>query len=585
MRILLFPLLAHSVFAGEWKGKWCGKEYRAGQPISPPGGQFPLPVTTTTPQLALRCNAALMPFLPDDLVDNSSSLILVDALVWYKEIAGAQPLIMPSSPDAELFVNVSVDGMPLTSGTVSLNGSAAIPFSLSAISPRSVPYSLGCTATLSSSEQNFTSTPTNLVYLPSPPDTIGSITKLDQRTGGLLAKRAFTQDPYEPIFPVGFYTQFGGYLEGNDGVLEVLKGQGINVVHPIPPYDDLTAFNRMVDKMEELGLWLMYDMRWNYMNSTWVTEQVTSLRNRTNLLLYYTADEPDGSQDPLAAPASAATLINSLDPYRLSSLVLNCQDYFFSDYAAGTPILMQDAYPIGINPNHSVVYDTPCTTEHGCCGCDNCVGKFEDIRNRMDDFAMRLEVLGWERSKSIWTVPQGFGSAEFWSRTPTYTEFLVQMIVAVNAGARGSISWTDPTTPDVKAATSQFASALPELTPFLLSSSLSSPPVHFARVITPDRLDFGVWVSSRGEALVMAANLNYFPVNVVLDEVLSSTQFKWLGLVDPRLVVDGGARIVGRRVTFGSVQSGAWIFRVIQSSWWTTLRMQLDGYIDIFTLN
>ncbi|KAI9431194.1 hypothetical protein H4582DRAFT_2103260 [Lactarius indigo] len=123
------------------------------------------------------------------------------------------------------------------------------------------------------------------------------------------------------------------------------------------------------------------------------------------------------------------------------------------------------------------------------------------------------------------------------------------------------------------------------LTPFLLSSPLSSPPVNFARVITPDRLDFGVWVSSRGEALIMTANLNYFPVDVVLDEVFSATQFKRLGLVNPRLVVDGGARIVGAQVTFGSVGSGAWIFEVIQSSWWTMLRMQLDGYIDIFTLS
>ena len=241
MRVLLSLLLAHSVFAGKWceylfyvrieahRVTRCGKEYRAGQPISPPGGQFPLPVTTTTPQLALRCNAALIPFLPDDLVANSSSLILVDALVRYKAIAGAQPLVMPvpSSPNAELFVNVSIDGMLLTSGTVPLNGSATIPFSLSAISPRSEPYSLACSATLSSPEQNFTSTPTSLTYLPSPPDSIGSITKLDQRTGGLLVKRARTQDPYEPIFPVGFYTQFGGYLEGNDGVLlEVLKSQG-----------------------------------------------------------------------------------------------------------------------------------------------------------------------------------------------------------------------------------------------------------------------------------------------------------------------------------------------------------------------
>ena len=33
-------------------------------------------------------------------------------------------------------------------------------------------------------------------------------------------------------------------------------------VHPIPPYDNLTAFDLMADKLEELGLWLMYDMRW-----------------------------------------------------------------------------------------------------------------------------------------------------------------------------------------------------------------------------------------------------------------------------------------------------------------------------------
>ena len=136
------------------------------------------------------------------------------------------------------------------------------------------------------------------------------------------------------------------------------------------------------------------------------------VRNRTNLLLYYTADEPDGQEDPHSAPALAAAHISSLDPYRPSSLVLNCQDYFFTDYAAGTPVLMQDTYPIGINASHSVIWDTPCTHIQGDCGCDNCVGEFEDIRNRMVDFATRLEVLGWERSKTVWTVPQGFGASE-----------------------------------------------------------------------------------------------------------------------------------------------------------------------------
>ena len=134
------------------------------------------------------------------------------------------------------------------------------------------------------------------------------------------------------------------------------------------------------------------------------------LRNRTNLLLYYTA-EPDGSGDPLSAPASTTTYINSLDPYRPSSLVLNCQDYFFTNYSEGTPILMQDTFPIGINATYSTVYNTSCTREVGFCGCDNCRGDYKDIRDRMDDFAMRLEVLGWERSKTVWTVPQAFEPA------------------------------------------------------------------------------------------------------------------------------------------------------------------------------
>lgn len=31
-------------------------------------------------------------------------------------------------------------------------------------------------------------------------------------------------------------------------------------VHPLPSFDNLTALNYMVGKMEELGFWLMYGM-------------------------------------------------------------------------------------------------------------------------------------------------------------------------------------------------------------------------------------------------------------------------------------------------------------------------------------
>jgi hypothetical protein len=199
--------------------------------IDPPGGQFPVPASLDTPHLALRCNPALVPFLPDDNdpTNPSSSVILVDALVRTTNIKGAQPLgpISPSQ-DTELLVNVFVDGKDLTSGKMPLNGSAALPFSLSKISTRTEPYDLTCTATLSqmSSPQTFESIPAHLSYLPFPDASIGSITKLDLRTGGLLAKRANDTMPYEPIFPMGFYTSFGGYLDGNFSILEDIKHQG-----------------------------------------------------------------------------------------------------------------------------------------------------------------------------------------------------------------------------------------------------------------------------------------------------------------------------------------------------------------------
>jgi hypothetical protein len=45
--------------------------------------------------------------------------------------------------------------------------------------------------------------------------------------------------------------------------------------------------------------------------------------------------------------------------------------------------------------------------------CDNCKGAFEDISDRMDQFRERLFVNGWERTKGVWTVPQGFGNDTF----------------------------------------------------------------------------------------------------------------------------------------------------------------------------
>lgn len=45
-------------------------------------------------------------------------------------------------------------------------------------------------------------------------------------------------------------------------VWELTWGRSINIVHPVPTYDNATALELALDRMEELGLWLMYDMRW-----------------------------------------------------------------------------------------------------------------------------------------------------------------------------------------------------------------------------------------------------------------------------------------------------------------------------------
>lgn len=87
----------------------------------------------------------------------------------------------------------------------------------------------------------------------------------------------------------------------------------------------------------------------DYTNLTSVEEQVLEFKNRPSLLLWYTADEPDGTQDTRNASGLAADLIHNIDPYHPVSLVLNCFDYYWKQYTARTNIILEDAYPIGVN--------------------------------------------------------------------------------------------------------------------------------------------------------------------------------------------------------------------------------------------
>ncbi|KAJ6631564.1 hypothetical protein B0H10DRAFT_1866217 [Mycena sp. CBHHK59/15] len=542
---------------------WCNKNYMATEPITDPGGRFPIPATSSSPLLALRCGPAIRPYLPEDATnpsDISPAAILVDTPITFSEISGAAPITLgPGILD----ITVSVDGKKLTSGAVPLNATKhALPFSLSALKPQKGAYTITCSATFSSSKQKFSATAL-LTYLPDPPGGIGSVTKFDARTGALLARPlgGAKNAAFERVFPVGFYTGFGNYLQANfSTALPQLKSQGFTVVHPIPAFPNITALDEVLDKMEEVGLYLMYDMRGTYMNDTSVTDQVNHIKSRANLLLWYTADEPDGTSDPLNATLHSANLINSLDGgdgrggagYHPVSLVLNCENYEFTAYASGADMVLQDTYTIGNNLSFSTVWGTPCTDDYGDCGCDNCHKGFADISTRMDEFKERLFINGWELTKAVWTVPQGFGNESYWPRYPTGREWVLESILGINHGGLGVVSWDDPTTADIKASASALAHSLATMKSFILS-----PGATIKQVTTASGIDVGMWTVN-GETLVIATNMNYANVSLALADLALSG-----GPGKITQVLDSGASVSadGRVLSFGSVGSGGFVLR------------------------
>ncbi|OCH92519.1 hypothetical protein OBBRIDRAFT_791109 [Obba rivulosa] len=528
---------------------WCGKNYMASSPVVPPGGQFPVPAVSSKPLLAFRCAPAIKPYLPEDV--SSPAGILIDTFVTNSEIAGAEPIDIPALGElGEVLVTVSVDGHELvTGGVVPLNATKVeLPFSLAGLKPQKAAFNVSCSATyapLGAKAQTFKSTAA-LSFLPDPPAG-RSVTKMDLRTGALLAKPATGKGgSYEPVLPTGFYTNFDGYLASNISLVDQIKAEGFTVLHPIPTFDNLTALAEVVQRMEEVGIYLMYDMRWIYMNLTGLAEEVNRIKDSPALLLWYTGDEPDGTSDPLNATTLAYDLIYELDGYHPVSLVLNCQDYFWTEYTAGTDIVMEDVYSISNNVTWSVEWDTPCTPDYGDCGCDNCKGSLQDISDRLDEFAFRLWVNGWDRTKAMWGVPQGFGAAEYWPEIPTGKQWVAQSVLSINHGALGVVSWAAPTTDDITNSASVLAGSLSALTQYI-----ASPGAEFQHVLA-GQVDVGLWTVG-AKTLVLATNLANESAAFDLGSV------RGLEAAGARQVLDSGASIQGQKVVFEPTGSGGFV--------------------------
>ncbi|EHK98582.1 hypothetical protein M7I_5607 [Glarea lozoyensis 74030] len=309
-------------------------------------------------------------------------------------------------------------------------------FSLAQFPPRLTPYPITLYATIPGSTKTFKST-TEIYVLPS--RTYGSAVKIDNLHGGLLVQNNINKyKGWYPIFPNGHYVD-GGYLTPSTFDLTHLNtyaAQGFNTINIVPdggrpdqayPIDSLSKY---WDRLDELNLFNIYDMRFAFQNSTRISDQVALWKDRTSLLMWYTADEPDGWVYALNSTKLAYDQLRELDPYHPVSLVLNCQDFYYEEYAAGADLIWQDAYPVGINATHSIPWGTVCNTTYGDCGCDNCVGSLTDVATRLDDIQAYQAAIPYALQKPTWSVIQAFGEQSYWPRLPKGSEVLNMMMLS-----------------------------------------------------------------------------------------------------------------------------------------------------------
>ncbi|KAF2729931.1 hypothetical protein EJ04DRAFT_580287 [Polyplosphaeria fusca] len=518
---------------------WCGKAYRASNSSFDPGGRLSEPARNELGNLYLHMS--IYPEKSYYLASEKSATFIVDNIVTDLQIPG-QPylnktvtnngtkpftdltvrLIDPREPNKVPENDVFNVVVPVNStgfrATISLD-------KFPALRGKDGGYSLSGLGLDDGALQTFWSY-TILTVLPDRNDT-GSTARIDNVHGGLEVKSSLTQNTWQPIFPYSFYTSWDWIAStinnsSSPKKLSTFRALGYNIIHPVPPGGptpfDPSLLEQFLTLCDSLSLYVMYDLRHTYTNLTSLTTQLAALQPHPSLLLYYTADEPDGSADPLSAPYTAYKALQTLDPHHPVSLVLNCQNFYFADYASGADILLEDTYPLAANTSFSSVYNTPCNDTYGDCGCDACHANdpaypayvhnpFLDISRRVDALGTYQDWLGWTPKKPVWGVPQAFYDAgSFWSRWATGAEEAVMQVLRVNHGAKGVVGWIYPTSEEIEGVTGELARALTteEGTGFLLKGERRVMEVYQGDGL----VDAVAWIRG-GEALVSIVYQGY----------------------------------------------------------------------------
>jgi hypothetical protein len=351
----------------------------------------------------------------------------------------------------------------------------------------------------------------------------GSMARIDRLYGGIEIHSPETPD-WRPIFPISFYTSWDWISSGIANQTDDLanfRDLGFNIIHPVPPGGsdpfDENLFEEFLTICDDIELYVMYDMRHTYQNLTSMSIQLARLQSHPSLLLYYTADEPDGWTDPVNATKIAYDHIHSVDPYHPTSLVLNCADFFFDTYTRGADIILEDTYPIIKNSSFSIPYNTACNSTYGDCGCDNCHVNntaypeyvkypFKDVSDRVDNF---YQYQKWTAAtphiKSVWGVPQAFyDEGTFWSRWAEPKESALMILLRIVHGAKGIVGWLYPTSPSVESVTSDIAQILTQPTITALLLGTPRQPLTVYAIIEETIIEAAAWVGERQMLVVLA---------------------------------------------------------------------------------
>jgi hypothetical protein len=493
-----------------------------------PGGWFEEPTKSETPLIDFKIRPRMNLYLADDTV---SSFIVDAPISWYR--GHALPDINSSalsSRSSVIMLEIKAGNRSLCLNKTSIHlGSIdnEIPFDLSSLAVADQPYNITVTGTLDGHKNKTFTATTQLTKLTLRSDN-GTVTRLDNLYGGLSVRKRQSKD-WTSLFSYTYYVQWSLYWYANLSTLNEFAAMGYNVIHIVPtgdlgntpfPWD---KFQPYLDRADELGLYFMYDVRWDYTNLTTMVDQINHLHNHPSILLWYTADEPDGKSNPLNSTLIAYDTIKAIDPYHPVSLALNCRDFYYANYSAGAEIVLEDVYPISTNTSYSNVYNTPCNATYGCCGCDDCTGSFSDISTRLDEFSHKDSLLGWQ--KVHWAAPQAFGNETFWTRYPTAAEEVVMNLLSVNHAAKGIVMWDFPTKADILNVTNRLAGVLTKEP--VASFLVGAPLTQQLKVAAAETIDAAAWVKD-DEVLVSVVNLDYGDtksnVTVSLPEGVKATE-------------------------------------------------------------